>query len=149
MLEFNKFIILGCTLWTNIIDDEKSEVNEYMNDYKLIHNFHVETNNELHRKDFNWLRNQLLKLKLKSKPIIVITHHLPDYKLIDWTYCNSTINSAFANQDCELLLKLADYWICGHTHKFAKLKIDNCICICNPIGYENENTNVVPHYINL
>ncbi len=150
VLEFDTFIILGCTLWTTIIDEERSEVNEYMNDYRLIQNFYIETNNELHRKDFNWLRDQLLKFKLTSKPIIVVTHHLPDYSLIDRMYIlNSTINSAFANQDCEPLLKLTNYWICGHTHKFAKFKIDDCICICNPLGYENENRNVKPQYIEL
>ncbi len=146
LLEFENFIILGCVLWTHIIDDEQNQVTEYMNDYKFISNFTVKKQNKLHKKDVNWLKEQFIQLHYNKKPVIVVTHHLPSYKLIHTKYLkNSIINSAFANTDCDAFFEKINYWVCGHTHTPMLLDIDNCKCICNPLGYENENKNVNPY----
>lgn len=144
---FENFVILGCTLWTNIKSSEKFNVKCTLNDYNLIKDFTISKCNKLHERDLTWLDNTLSNIK--SKHVIVVTHHLPTYDLLNSIYTSSLINSAFANTDCDELISKTNYWICGHTHKFKVIKKLDCTLICNPIGYKNENkqSNIYEFYL--
>lgn len=143
---FDNFVILGCTLWTQVEPSERFVIQNTLNDYKFIKNFTIDTNNELHSSDLQWLNTVVHKSDL---PMIVVTHHVPTYELLDPMYKYSRINSGFANKDCDSLFSKIDYWICGHTHKFKITEIDNCKCICNPIGYKDENKKVEVYKFHL
>lgn len=137
--EFDDIVILGCTLWTFIPNEFKHVVTESMNDYNYIPDFNVYEQNKLHEKHVNWLKSEIEQIKTNKK-LIVVTHHLPTFKLIDDMYKNSNLNHAFANTDCDDLFKSVDYWVCGHTHIYANIVIDDCTLIVNPIGYPDEKT---------
>ena len=80
--------------------------------------------------------------------IIVITHHLPIYNLINdyykqykyrllnqWFYC-----------DLDVLIEKnknkIKCWVYGHTHIPCEKNEYNIDFICNPIGYKNENKKI-------
>ena len=131
------YILFGCTLWTCINIMEKPLVEQVYNDFKYIENVNI---NEWHTQDVNWLKTMLQYYKDDDRTKIIMTHHMPSYKLIHPYYLKtSRINSAFANTDCNELS--ANYWIYGHTHMGNKTIMNKCTYICNPIGYKDENLN--------
>jgi hypothetical protein len=73
-----------------------------------------------------------------GKKVIVMSHHMPSYELIDTLYISkqyAMINCAFASD-----VSIADdsrivAWVYGHTHK----SYQNGKFYCNPIGYPGEN----------
>ena len=73
---------------------------------------------------------------------IVMTHHLPSYKLIHPEYQKieyEKYNSAYASDSDGLVYK-AKLWIHGHTHKASDIIFDGITrCICNPYGYYNDD----------
>lgn len=137
--EFEDFVILGCTLWTRVPHKFKYVVSKCMNDYKYIPDFDVTVQNNLHENHINWLKSEIEQIDT-DKNVIVVTHHLPTFELIDDIYKDSDINHAFANTDCNELFQFIDYWICGHTHMYKNIVIEDCTFIVNPLGYSGENT---------
>lgn len=138
------YIILGCTLWTIINQFEHSLVEQVYNDFKYIPNIDI---NGWHKQDVSWLKSTLEYYKDDKRKKIIVTHHMPTYKLIDAKYKKSPINSAFANTDCDDINP--DYWIYGHTHAQSKVIMNNCAYICNPVGYEGENVWYPPYIIQV
>jgi sulfur relay (sulfurtransferase) DsrF/TusC family protein len=153
-------VILGCTLWTYIPDKYKFHIKSMMNDYKKItyiedgkeYFFNHEYNNKLNKEHIQWLFDRVEKYS--DKKIIVITHHLPSWKMIHEKYLiskDSVIMSwAFANNLDELIEKNENicYWICGHSHRSMHKRIGKCDVFLNPKGYplmankcENEEYN--------
>jgi predicted phosphodiesterase len=139
----NDYIIFGCTLWTCINPLELEYIKKYYNDYKYIKDFDNVCN--WHKTDLNWLTDTLDYYKDDLRKKIIITHHMPSHSLIDSKYKTSPINSAFATTDCDELLNQVDYWIYGHTHTSRKSRIGDCMCICNPIGYQDENEYITSY----
>ena len=120
--------IFGGTMWSNI-DIETSKV--MYGKHKYI-KYRDETLKRHH--------DTINKINTANCDIIV-THHLPSYKLIDPKYIiYSNINSGFAS-DCDYLIKEPiKYWIFGHTHTRIDKYINGVRMICNPLGYPGENT---------
>jgi len=141
------YIIMGCTLWTRLNIMELDYIKRAYNDLKYIQNIDI---NEYHRVDWTWLKSMLNYYKSDTRQKIVVTHHMPSFKLLDDKYKTSSMcNSAFANTDCEELMKQTDYWIYGHTHTPRHQVIDKCVCVCNPIGYPGENETALEQVITL
>jgi predicted phosphodiesterase len=126
---------LGCTLWST----SDSTLTKYINDYEYITDMTATKCNELNSYDINWLHNQLIMKGDDYDQTIVITHHLPSYKLIDDIYKNHPLNTFFANH-LDHLVEKADIWICGHSHKAKHITIGTCECYLNPVGYYEEQT---------
>lgn len=76
---------------------------------------------------------------LADAKIIVVTHHLPSYHLINNKFQGSAVNSHFAS-NCDDLIPMADYWIFGHSHMRCLKWIQGVQCISNPFGYAWEDT---------
>lgn len=129
--------ILGCTMWSP--GDSISE--SMMNDGRLIPNFGLYERREIHRDHVSWLEREL------AVPYdgltLVVTHHLPTHALIAPEFATHPGNSFFA---CHLdhLVKKADAWICGHTHKYVEAKVGKCKCMVNPVGYKCEASTFIP-----
>lgn len=139
-VEYADYNFIGCTMWTNINsnnDDPKNEINEKLiNDHINIPNFTIETRNELHIEHKKWLKNMIIQ---SSKPVIVMTHHLPTFNLIHHTYKNNLLTRAFYSDSDDLIVYPVVLWICGHSH-IKKFIIKNGIpCVLNPYGYHKEN----------
>jgi len=166
VVELYDKVILGTTLWTNIPNKDVMNVTNYMNDYVYMYKKNdkfvslaqgadpsnkarfgehtnkikvvsVEDTIMLWKKNVEWLEKSIEENK--GKDIIVLTHHLPSFKLITPKYKNSNFNSAFAT-DLEYLMKdNVKYWICGHTHSNIECIVGKTHCIASPYGYINEN----------
>jgi hypothetical protein len=83
-------------------------------------------------------------------PIVILTHHLPSYELIDDKFKVIGINKfnqCFASDCSEFFKEPVKLWLYGHTHK-PKVAIINGIKFgCNPRGYPDENNPI--NIINL
>lgn len=72
-----------------------------------------------------------------EKDIVVVTHHLPSYKLCDEKYAGDPSNHYYASS-CEQIMAEHDnlkVWCAGHTHSAKDLTIYGTRCIVNPHGY--------------
>ena len=43
----------------------------------------------------------------------------------------------------------AKYYVFGHTHDPYRFKLDNCLCLCNPLGYSGENPGFKMNYFEV
>ncbi len=133
---YNNYLFIGSTLWSFITSS-----NNNMNDFNCIENMTRAKYNNLHIQSVFFINNQL---RLNSdKKIIILTHHLPSFKLIDDKYlCYSNMNQYFASHCDHLIIDPVILWLYGHTHTPNITKINNTILLCNPIGYIGENQNI-------
>jgi len=125
----NGFVILGTTLWSRPLDCLKYEINDY-NYIKIRPDLELNPADvrDFHQRNVAWLESKLLDHK--DKDVIVISHHVPSFKLLKQA---NNLASAFASC-CENLihsnpnLKL---WIFGHSHDSVDEQINQCRCVSN------------------
>jgi predicted MPP superfamily phosphohydrolase len=149
-LEEYKLYFIGSTLWTELPEDiHKNKAKDYYNDFKKIYyewdNLKFSLNedylNFLNAESVEFITNSLNIYKDQKK--IVLTHHLPTYKIITEKYKNSGYNFFFANNLDDLIKNNnITAWLCGHSHTPNKINIDKTIISLNPIGYPDENKNI-------
>jgi predicted phosphodiesterase len=127
---------LGCTLWTH------GAPQDVMNDYRAIRldggskPLRVGDTNSWHARDKEWLR---LALANVTGPAVVVTHHLPSFRLIAPEFADSPYNSGFASRCDELIAPPVRVWIAGHTHRAMRVRFDGGVVACvNPLGYPDE-----------
>lgn len=138
-LNSKEYKVVGCTLWTEV--DEISS--GFLNDTKMIIGKGVmpissEQIRAWHQEDKNWLKVALLQQNQESS-VIVMTHHLPSFKLIHPKYKHLKFNSGFAS-NCDDLIVQSCLWLFGHSHTFCSKKIGDVLCYSNPLGYIGENS---------
>jgi Icc-related predicted phosphoesterase len=137
--------ILGCTLWSDIPEDMKKYAAQGLNDFRNILSSDVgdratvEDYKGWHKADVAWLRTRLAAIRARGDKAVVVTHHLPSYKLIHEKYEDHPLNCCFAT-DLEWLIEEAQpaAWICGHSHTGSRLTIAGCHVALNPHGYPGE-----------
>jgi hypothetical protein len=148
-LEESNITIFGATFWTDVLPSEKTNVATRINDYNLIPCLTIDKVICMHNESREALRNLIKRqekssgkakdnYKDKDNKIVVISHHLPSFELIDPKYRNSGINSAFASDVPEAHCASIVSWVAGHTHfprELGKFHV-------NPIGYTGENATV-------
>jgi predicted phosphohydrolase len=131
--------VYGTTLWTHIYNDTANTIRNTINDYKYIDNFTPEVSNALHIKSIKELTKSVSSKKHDEK-VIVMTHHLPSFDLIDSCYRSSVyqeVNCAFATDVAIRNDPRIVAWVYGHTHKSRQ----DGKFYCNPVGYPGENKN--------
>jgi predicted phosphodiesterase len=139
-----KFI--GSILWSRIDKKYWNEIQCTINDYNLIYEdtdklYTPETNNKLFEENLNYLIKEI-KNTNKNQSIIIITHHLPSFNLIDYKYKKyNVINQAFATNLENYILQYPNIilWCCDHSHKPNEYKLNSSLLVMNPIGYKKEN----------
>jgi predicted phosphohydrolase len=136
---YENICFIGTTLWSKITNP----INEINDVYKIPNFDYIEYNK------LNMLSVDFLEDALKNNDnVIVITHHVPSYSLIDnkyktrdmipynqWFYCNM-------DELIERYKNKIKCWIYGHTHTQSNAIINKIPFLCNPIGYPNENKNI-------
>jgi hypothetical protein len=146
-LENNTFIIPntnihihGCTLWTNIPDNLKEELNLSMTEYLT-----VKFNNKLlnttdtcnfHNNSVNWLKTSLNPKNIN----IVLTHHSPTFKNCHYDHQKGRNINHCLSTNLEDLLFMVNYWIYGHVHLNVNnniFELNGCKLISNQFGYNN------------
>lgn len=141
--EYNDIIFVGTTLWSNIQSQNMNDIC-LMNDFKQIENMTYNTYKLLHFKSCSFIENTLSDIskddKYKDKKIVMITHHLPSFKLIGDEYALSDFNCFYASNCDKYFVEPVKAWIYGHTHIPNKTIINKIKFVCNPKGYPTENT---------
>lgn len=145
VFSFEGVDFIGSTLWTDFelyskdsksVEVSKEIASKSLNDFNFIkyegNRFTVEKSAELCLENKNYLIEQLEKSKAAKK--VVITHHCPSKSSISKQYGESPLNSAFASDLDEIILK-SDFWIHGHTHSEFDYLLGKSRVICNPRGY--------------
>tara|TARA_Y100000780_G_C13621477_1_gene392728 strand:+ start:110 stop:862 length:753 start_codon:yes stop_codon:yes gene_type:complete len=140
-IEIGGYYFIGTTLWSKTYD-KKGKINDYRKIYfdgKLLT---TNKTNELHNDAVNFLEKEIKNDNINK---IIITHHLPSYELIHSEYRTIQMKRIhdYFYTDLEYLMDDIKYWICGHTHKKMKRKIKNCNLLTNPLGYPNENKDII------
>ena len=133
--DIKNYRFIGSTLWTYIYDP-KYVVNDAYN----IGEFTVENNNNNHSISKEFLKLSIEQCQTENKTPIVITHHIPSFTLTHPKYKEFHLYSQCYSSACDdLVSPPVKCWIYGHTHTPMVKIINNIPCICNPIGYSNEN----------
>jgi hypothetical protein len=158
-LEKYKIVILGSTLWSvpdiriwdklgvNFIGSPGSrgeyfaiyKKDEYSGEPRL---FHPSDVTALCLQNTAFIRNSLHS-SWGSIPegwrVIVLTHHLPSFELVEKKYKNSPLVSNYAAALDELIKEPVVVWICGHSHNAMSLRYTSGTLAClNPLGYKNQ-----------
>jgi predicted phosphodiesterase len=131
-LETDDFVFYGATMWSKVDETAFKRMNDQysFSCYQDVLNIHDESKSKL---------EQFVKKYNNAKPLVVITHHLPSFSLIDKEYEKfKSLNTAFASELDHLIKDPISYWIYGHTHKPNESIINDVKMICNPSGYPNE-----------
>ena len=116
-----------------------------INDVNKIKYFDYIKYNDLNKDCKEYLTKQI---NLIDDNIIMITHHMPSFSLIDEKYKlphTNNYNQWFAcdmDKFIEENNKKIKCWIYGHTHTPCFKNISNIPFLCNPIGYPNENSKL-------
>ncbi len=142
-LELQGYRILGTTLWGDGGPTPLDQLNtdRGLNDFRLIHR----NGNRFSVREMMVVHKQQ-KLELEAslkKPFdgktIVVTHHMPSYRLCHPRFGNE-INGGFAS-NCDDILAYDHapwLWIYGHTHDTVDTQLWKTRLVCNPAGYRSE-----------
>jgi predicted MPP superfamily phosphohydrolase len=128
--------IYGTTMWSHIKNDEKEHIRTVSSDCTNIPDYTLDASTEMFE-----VNKYLLELMVRNNPtkqFVIVTHHLPTYKLVNEKYKDSHSNSAFATE-----MEISNEnnvlaWVCGHTHTPCQVEK----FYCNPIGYPGENKHI-------
>ena len=142
---YDDVLFVGTTLWSKIPSMNMNDIC-LMNDFKQIEGLTYDTYNILHIKSCNFIADTLASVKkediYKDKKIVMMTHHLPSFNLIDEKHAYSDTNCFYASKCDAYFVEPIKAWIYGHTHTPNKTIINTIKFVCNPKGYPSENTAV-------
>lgn len=142
--DYEGYRFVGLPLWSKI-----QNPSYLINDFVAIQAMTTELYNELHAVGREFIEDMLTNSTL---PIIMITHHMPSYKLIDPIYTTPKMapyNQCFASHCDDLIKDPIKAWIYGHTHKPSITTINHVQLLCNPKGYPGENPTIHNAVISL
>ncbi len=136
----NNIRFVGATLWSHIPAEHATEVMTSMADFRRSFSdagtLQISDMNMLHADHVQYLKHALqTETNLKT---VVVTHHMPSFRLIASEYEGSNINCAFASSVLEELTVKPDVWICGHSHRRTDVQLDGVRVIMHAVGYPDE-----------
>jgi predicted phosphodiesterase len=136
--DLDEYRFIGSILWSKI------ENTQFLsNDYSHIYMNDVTTMNDTHTQCVNYIQDSISQARDLQKKVIVITHYLPSYKLNHPKYAKYYNYFQCFSSHCDYLIKdPVKLWVFGHTHMHIYEKINDVICVANPIGYKDEKTNI-------
>lgn len=142
--------VLGCTLWSHVPQEATYAVEDFMNDYRVIHvedtvgvrKFTVDDNNRKHKEDLTWLEEQLKT----PEPTIVLTHHAPlttgtsapryEIPIKSTRHAFSTdLSRLMVSDGTSGILSPVKLWCFGHTHWQADFLFNKTRIVTNARGY--------------
>ena len=137
--------IIVSTLWGHIPLKEAYYTESVISDFRRI----LFGGELLTFADFNsecercsaFIRKAVLESKAKHK--VVVTHHVPSYRMQHPKFVDSKANGAFI-VELEDFIKNSDieYWIYGHSHYNKDVQIGHTRCISNQLGYVFHNEHL-------
>jgi predicted phosphohydrolase len=149
--EEDDFIIVGCTLWTDIKKQDHllmQSISSYMSqdgkiayktgDHAFWERFTPQKWVSTHFQHKEFIRN--IAQKNKDKKIFVVTHHAPLDNLISPQFAGHPANAYYTSDLSEIILDNPNIvaWAFGHVHHKFDLQFENCRIINHSIGYPQE-----------
>lgn len=144
------FRILGTTMWTDVGIYNHNSLRA-LNDFKMIRaestrHFQIVDWQRFHQFARSFLQEQLDECVAQGLKAIVVTHHLPTYKMIPEQYQGSDLNCGFAAHAEDIMNHHAiELWVCGHSHgqetiNYTKMDGISYPCVLNARGYPKEES---------
>ncbi|ESZ96456.1 Ser/Thr protein phosphatase superfamily protein [Sclerotinia borealis F-4128] len=140
--------ILGCTLWSKIIDGARDAVQARVKDFGKINSWSIDDHNAAHASDLEWLSGQVTDIQNQNRSramgeperkILIITHHAP---LIHGTSNPKNINNPWSSAFATDLLEGSGLnwgdvkvWVFGHTHFTTDFEKNGTRVLSNQRGY--------------
>lgn len=130
--------LIASTLWAEISPENAYITQRNVSDFHYIRNgkkvLNWERFNEEYRKCRCFIENAVKESR--ADKIIVATHHVPSFALMDDEFNGSPINGAFTSELGNFISdSRINYWIYGHSHRNISKPIGNTRCVCNQLGY--------------
>ena len=144
--------IILSTLWGYIPLEEAYYTESVVTDFRRIlykgELMTFATFNEEHRRCLSFIKQAVADSDAKHK--IVVTHHVPSFKLQQEKFKDSKANGAFTVELSDYIEDNdIDYWIYGHSHYNKNLTIGRTRCVSNQLGYvfANEHDTFNPEAV--
>jgi len=139
-IEFGDVLIAGCTMWTDLWGYEQHDF-PMMNDYKYIRTGPqvdpykwkariIDTTAK------HWESKKFLESIDTDRKCIFVTHHAPSAKSIHRDYEGDPYNPCYFTE----MTPRPDVWVHGHVHQVWDYLLDDTRVLCNPVGYNSEQT---------
>ena len=147
--------IIVTTLWAYVKPEDAYFTELAVTDFKrIVYEGEIMTFaefNKEHKGCLTFLKDALEKSNARKR--IVVTHHVPSFKLQNPRFAESRVNGAFVVELHDFIENQAiDYWIFGHSHYNIDLRIGDTLCTSNQLGYvfHNEHYSFQPgKYVEL
>lgn len=136
--------IIVSTLWSSIPLKEAAYTEHVISDFHRImfkgEMLTFADFNREHRRCLDFIKSAVSESKAAHK--IVVSHHVPSFKMLCPKFKDSKTNGAFT-VELEDFIKTSgiDYWIYGHSHYNVDVLIGNTLCLSNQLGYVFNNEN--------
>lgn len=137
--------IIVSTLWGHIPLKEAYFTESVISDFRRIlfkgERFtFVDFNNEC-EKCSAFIRKAVMESQAKHK--IVVTHHVPSFRMQHPKFADSKANGAFTVELEDYIMNSdIEYWIYGHSHYNKDVQIGNTKCVTNQLGYVSHNEHL-------
>jgi hypothetical protein len=136
--------VAGSTLWSEIDDDQRSDVQCFIADFRRIADWTTWRNNAKHAEAVRFLAAESARAAADGVPLVVVTHHAP---LTRGTcrpeHSGSPLSSAYQTDLAHLMGAPVAAWAYGHTHRgCAEQVVAGTRVVTNQRGYPDER---VPH----
>lgn len=134
----------GGTFWTHILPIEEVTISTFVKDYKeSIPGLTIDLGRSLHQVAVNSLDETIKKARAANRRLVVISHHLPLYDLIDQKYkslpAHVSMNSAYVTNILSALDPVIVAWVSGNTFHEP---IEKDHFYVNPIGYPGKTFTI-------
>jgi hypothetical protein len=99
----------------------------------------------LFSENVKWIEEEKEKATRNKEPLMVLTHHLPSYKLIVQKYQTARykkVHHRYATNLEYLMSYPIHAWLCGHSHCTFSLTIHGVLCGINALGYQREQKDI-------
>lgn len=141
--------IILSTLWGNIPLKEAFYTEQVISDFRrIMYHKDLLTFSDFNRENqrcVSFVQTAVASSKATTK--IVVTHHVPSYRMQCPEFAGSQANGAF-NVELEDYIEQSgiDFWIYGHSHYNKDVRIGNTLCLSNQLGYvfHQEHKTFVP-----
>lgn len=144
-IDIDGYRIIGTTLWSDIMEYERSEIQTFIADFRLIKNWSIEKNNHEHFKNVQFIKNEI---ECDNKKLVIITHHAPLRNITcKPEHVGSLLSSAFSTDLSYLFKPHVTAWIFGHTHYSCNTTFNDVKLLSNQRGYNDEKTKFDPLFV--
>ena len=135
--------VLGCTLWSQIPQEQSAVVQGKVKDFAKIVDWSLEMHNAEHAADLQWLTGEIEHFdgaNVLGEKLLVVTHHAPAMEECSHPkHAANPWNTAFGTKllgDAAIdPFEKVSCWVFGHTHYTTEFRMGGVRVVSNQRGY--------------